>query len=271
MDYRLGLSVTVLTLAVTALGLVTALAGLFAKDLYVGNSVSMIAQGRGQDAVTLFIAVPVTIVVFIFAARGSVKAQLALAGMLGYFLYTYASYVFAWKFNNLFLAYVAAFSGSLFGFIIIMVRLYSIATESSAPRPPLVAGSVLLFLVAAALLFMWLSQIAQAMQGESVPILADNDARPVIQGLDLGIIVPTALLIGILLLQGSQIALVWLPVLLVKGLTMGLAIVTMTIFMARAGTPDTMGAIIFAVLTLLFTGVLIWVFVSMRVGETVAG
>ena len=62
MMYRFGVPVTVLTFCVTALGLATALAGLFVKDLYIGNSVSMIAQGRGQDLVTAAVAVPLTII-----------------------------------------------------------------------------------------------------------------------------------------------------------------------------------------------------------------
>lgn len=267
MEYRLNLPVIVLTIVVAALGLITALAGLLTKDLYAGNSVSMIAQGKGQDLVTAAIAVPATIIILVFAIQGSFKAQLALAGLLGYFLYTYASYVFAWKFNNLFLAYVAAFSGSLFGFILIMAQLTGFAGRLSAARPPIVYSSILLFLVAAALLFMWLSQIAQAMQGKAVPIIADTEGRLVIQGLDLGILVPMTIVIGVMLLQGVPTALVWLPVLLVKGLTMGLAIVSMTIFMARAGTPDQTGAVIFSVLTLLFIIGFVWVFASLKVGE----
>ncbi|MFP4563420.1 MAG: hypothetical protein ACLFRY_08920 [Spirochaetia bacterium] len=271
MEYKLDSTLVILTCIIIVLGLGTALAGLFSDRLYQGNSVSLIAQGKGQDLVTAVIAVPATIIILVLAARGSYKAGLALAGLIGYFLYTYASYLFLWKFNNLFLAYTATFSSSLFGFILLMLRLFRTAPGLALPRGPAVFCSVLLFLVAAALLFMWLSQVASAMQGESVPILTDTDGHAVIQGMDLGVIVPAAVIIGVMLLQGSTAGLVWLPVLLVKGLTMGLAIVTMTIFMARAGTPDSAGMVIFSVLSVLFLAGLVWVFTALKAGEAAAG
>lgn len=266
MHYKLDVSIIILTCAIIVLGLGTALAGLLSGKLYSGNSVSLIAQGKGQDLVTAVIAVPAAIIILVFAVRGSYKAQIALAGLVGYFLYTYASYLFLWKFNNLFLGYVAAFSSSLFAFILLMLRLFRGDAELTLARTPAVYCSVLLFLVAAALLFMWISQTVSAMQGKPVPIITDTDGHPVIQGLDLGVVVPAALLVGVMLLQGSHPGLVWLPVLLVKGLTMGLAIVSMTIYMARAGTPDSAGAVIFSVLSLLFLIALVWVFTTMKVG-----
>jgi hypothetical protein len=271
MQYKLDMSIIILTCVIIVLGLGTALAGLLSERLYQGNSVSLIAQGKGQDLVTAVIAVPATILLLVFAARGSYKAQLALAGLIGYFLYTYASYLFLWKFNNLFLGYVATFSSSLFAFILLMLSLFRTASGLTLARAPAVFCSVLLFLVAGALLFMWLSQVFSAMQGKSVPILTDTGGHAVIQGLDLGVLVPAAILVGVMLLKGSSAGLVWLPVILVKGLTMGLAIVSMTIFMARAGTPDSAGAVIFSVLSVLFLGGLVWVFTALKVGETAAG
>ena len=257
-------SVTVLTLLSIVLALVTSLAGLLFPELYEGNSVSITAQGHGQDLITAVIAVPAALVVLWLALRGSWKAQPALAGFLGYFLYTYALYVFAWKFNVLFLVYVAAFSVSLFGFILLMLRLTDGGSTFTAPKAPITAGVILLLLIAAALLFMWISQIVLAMQGKSVAIISDTDGHPVIQGLDLGVIVPTAALVAVMLLRGSKTALVWLSVLLVKGLTLGLAIVSMAVFMARAGVPDLGGAVIFIVMTILFAAVLVWTFSTLR-------
>jgi len=46
--YRTGSPVAVLTLLVIVLALATSIAGLVARDLYSGNSISVIAQGRGR-------------------------------------------------------------------------------------------------------------------------------------------------------------------------------------------------------------------------------
>jgi hypothetical protein len=251
---------------IIVLGAVLSLVGILVDNVYEGNSASLIAQGKGQDLVTIMLAVPALIGALVFSIRGSMRAELAVAGLLGYFLYTYFSYAFLLEFNKWFLAYVAAFSCSLFSFVLILVRLTKSAPDSiTLPQAPLSAGAILLILLAFALLFMWLSQLIPAMQGKSVRVIEESGGKPVIQALDLGIIVPAAIVIAIMAFRQNPGGVVWLTVFLVKGITMALAIVSMTIFMARAGTSDTGGAIVFSVFSALFIAVFIWLFVSMRV------
>jgi len=262
----MSVPIVVLSGIIVVLGAVLSLVGIFVDDVYEGNSASLIAQGKGQDLVTLMLAVPALIVALIFSLRGSLHAELAVAGLLGYFLYTYFSYAFLLEFNKWFLAYVAAFSCSLFSFVLILVRLMKAAPDRIAvPQAPLNVGAILLILLGVALLFMWLSQLIPAMQGRSVRVIEESGGKPVIQALDLGIIVPAAMVIAIMVFRHNPGGVVWLSVFLVKGITMALAIVSMTFFMARAGTPDTGGAVVFSVFSALFLGVFIWLFVSMRV------
>jgi len=259
-------SIIVLSGIIIVLGAVLSLVGILVADVYEGNSASIVAQGKGQDLFTIMIAVPALIGALIFSLRGSLRAELAIAGLLGYFLYTYFSYAFLLQFNKWFLAYVAAFSCALFSFVLILNRLTRVVPKMmTLPRAPLSAGAVLLILLGVALLFMWLSQLIPAMQGKSVRVIEESGGKPVIQALDLGIIVPAAIVIAVMVFRQNPIGAVWLMVFIVKGITMALAIVAMTIFMARAGTPDVGGAIVFSVFGALFLGVFIWLFVSMRV------
>jgi len=262
----LSVTTSLLTFVIIILGIVLSLAGVFIDGVYAGNSVSLIAQAKGQDLVTLVIAVPALLIALIFALRGSIRGALAVAGLLGYFLYTYASYAFMVQFNKWFLGYVALFSCSLFAFILLVTSLLkAIPTMISVPPAPLRVSAVLFLIVAMAILVMWLSQIIPAMFGKSARIIEDSGDKPVIQVLDLGVIVPAAIVIAVLVFRGAPTGPVWATILLVKGLTLALAIVSMTIFMARAGTPDIGGAVIFSVFSLLFVGAFIWLFSAMRV------
>jgi len=87
------------------------------RGLYRYDSVSFAAQGVAQDAVTLIVAVPLLVAATIMAVRGRLAGHLLLSGVLGYFLYTYASYLFGVAYNQLFLLYAALVALSLFAFI----------------------------------------------------------------------------------------------------------------------------------------------------------
>ncbi|MFC0903362.1 hypothetical protein ACFHWD_01460 [Clostridium sp. MT-14] len=86
---------------------------LYGKGLYHNESVSMAAQVRAQDVVTLVFAIPLLLVSLILNKR-SLKGKLLLVGTLGYFLYTYMSYSFLAIYNNFFLIYVLLMSLSFF-------------------------------------------------------------------------------------------------------------------------------------------------------------
>jgi hypothetical protein len=79
----------------------------------------------------------------------------------------------------------------------------------------------------------------------------DNGITMVIQAMDLGMIMPMAVLAGILLLRGSALGYLLASVFITKAITLGLAISAMVANMIRAGTPEGAGiAIPFLVITL---------------------
>lgn len=63
------------------------------RGLYRNDSISIVAQGTAQDIVTLALGIPLLIVSLCMSFKGSLKGRLLLTGTLGYFLYTYISYV----------------------------------------------------------------------------------------------------------------------------------------------------------------------------------
>ena len=100
-------SAIIIVLATTA-----SAGGLLIENLYRDNLWTT-SQWRGNDIVTLGIAVPILIGAVILAARGSQRAQLIWMAITHYMLYNFAFYLFAAAFNRFFLIYVSLFALSI--------------------------------------------------------------------------------------------------------------------------------------------------------------
>src|SRR3990172_5342244 len=105
-----------LSILIAVLATLTSAGGLLLEGLYRDN-IFVISAWKGNDIVTLFIAVPILVAAMIFSRRGSLKAQLVWMGALDYMLYNYAFYLFAARFNAMFLVYVALLGLSIFALI----------------------------------------------------------------------------------------------------------------------------------------------------------
>lgn len=204
--------------------------------LYQYDTVSSSAQETGQDIVTLILGVPLLTAGAILAHKGSLRGHLLLTGGLAYFLYTYASMSFLTAFNPLFLVYVALFSLSLFGFILALAGLdpdrVAAAISTRFPRRTI---AVYLTVVAAFLALIWLGLVIPAMVGFTAPAGLESTVTMVIQALDLGVIVPTAVITALLLWRRRPWGYTLAVVVLVKLLSMGAALIAMIIAMALSG------------------------------------
>jgi hypothetical protein len=107
-----------------------------------------------------------------------------------------------------------------------------------------------LFVIAGFLLLAWLGRILPPLISGETPAL-ENTTTLVIQAMDLALIVPLAILSGILLLRRSAWGYLLASVALLKGATLGLAVSTMSVIMALRGVPESLGIMIpFLVITL---------------------
>ena len=156
-----------------------------------------------------------------------------MTGTLGYFLYTFMSYTFLWMYNKFFIIYVLLMSLSLFGFILAMMSfdIDNIALNFKKQLPVKLIGGFQLFL-AFAIGMLWLGKIAPSIFKGAVPIGLDHYATLVIQGMDLGIVVPTAILSGVLLIKRKPFGYLLSSVLIIKGITMLTCISAMIINLA---------------------------------------
>lgn len=211
-----------------------------AKGLYYWDTVSSAAQAQANDLVTLILGVPLLVISFRMALRGSLRGRLLLAGTLGFILYTYITMAFGAAYNKLFLVYVALFSLSLFAFILVMMSfdLKNLPGHFSEKLPrKWIAG--VLFFAAAFLLLTWLGRIAPTVLSNEIPLL-ENVTSMFIQAMDLAIVVPACILAGVLLLRKAPWGYLLASVSLLKFLTLGIAVSLMSLNMARVGVPESL-------------------------------
>ena len=221
------------------------------QGLYSYDSLSSAAQQQGNDIITLAVGLPLLAISGSLAFRGSLRGRLLLTGTLGFFLYTYLSMSMLTAYNPLFLVYVALFSLSLHAFVLCMLSfdLAGLPGRFSNRLPRRwIAG--LLLLVAAFLLVAWLGRIVPPLLSGTTPML-ENTTTLVIQALDLGLVVPLAALAGVLLLRRSPWGYLLASVAVLKFVTMGLAVSTMSVVMSLRGVPDSLGIMVpFGAITL---------------------
>lgn len=244
---------------ILVLSLVATVVGLTVPGFYRDAAV-LLPQLYGQDLLTLLVALPAFAAALYFAARRSLRGYVVWLGVTGYLLYTYASYAFLTAFNELYLVYVALFALTLFTLIGGLVRLdaemLKAALDDQSVRPYVAFQALLAVLVA----LMWLAEVGPAsLAGTRPPSIAETDLPvPVIQSLDLGVVVPSFALSAYLLWKGRPWGYVFTGVLLVKGATLGLAVLAMIVFMLRDGQAVPLPQIaLFVVLSALALGLVV--------------
>lgn len=209
---------------------------IYGRGLYQFESVTMAAQAKAQDIVTIFLGIPLLIISLNLTRRGLLKGRLLLAGTLGYFLYTYASYSFLAMYNPMFLIYVILLSTSFFAFTLTMMSfdLKKLNLRFQPKTPVKFIGYFLIFL-AIIIALMWLGRIVNPLRAGIVPAELGHYTTLVIQALDFAFVVPAAMLAGLLVLRKKPFGYLLASVVIIKGITMLTAITAMIIGMISAG------------------------------------
>lgn len=208
------------------------------EGIYRNDSLSYVAQGKASDLVTLILGVPLLMLSAYFQGLGSFRGRLMTTGLLGYFLYTYMSYTFLWNYNSLFLVYVALMSASLAGLIWnLMGYDYARIKDHFHPDLPTRFLSGILFFIGWGVAALWLGKIGTSLLSGAPPAGLDHYTTLVIQGMDLGFVVPAALTGGILLLKGRPAGYILSSAIIIKGAAMLTAMSAMMISMKWSGVP----------------------------------
>ncbi len=241
------------SIIIAILALTATLSGLFWKELYKHDTVSMAAQSMGQDLITLNIAIPILLFSLYLIRRNSLRGTLIWMGTIFYFLYSYGAMSFLTSYNQLFLVYIALFSISLYTFIYGLLSLdVNKIKSSTSPGVTIKLAGVFLIFSGAMLALMWIKMIIDSLLIGAPPSVLESYTTLVIQAMDIGIVFPATLIAGLLILKDNEWGYAIVSIFLIKASLLGTAILSMIYFMAQNGVKiDLEQAMFFIIVTVL--------------------
>jgi len=229
----------ILSAIIVILATVASAGGLFLGDLYRDNTF-VTSLWKGNDLVTLVVAVPMLVAALILSMRGSQRAQLVWLAMLDYTLYNFAFYVFAAAFNWFFLIYVALFTLSIFALIfgLVNIDVNGISQKFRARTPVKWISGYMLF-VAVGLSIIHITQSLGFVVTGQLPQIVVKTGHPtnVIPALDLSLLVPILVLGAAWLWKRQPWGYVLAAMSIVKGAVYTLVLTVVSLWAANAGVP----------------------------------
>lgn len=243
--------IVIISALIAVLAIVASGSGLFWNGLYHNDSKSGAAQEQGNDLVTLVLCVPLLLVSSYFATKGSLRGRLVWTALVFYFVYVYGMMSFESAYNQLFLVYVAIFSLSLYTFAASLLTLDVNVVKESFSNVPLKLTAGFMFLIGIMISLMWLGIISGTfgdLAAGQRPAVLETYTTMVIQALDLGVIVPLCLITGYLLMKKNAWGYTLASLILIKGATLGTAVLSMALFMALDGVEVVLPEVVIFVL-----------------------
>ena len=227
-----------LSILAAGLSALTSLAGILrGAETYRRETRAWAVQAVGQDIANLLV-VALLLVSAVLARKGSLRALLVWIGCLFYLVYAFAIYAFSVHFNAYFLAYVAVLGLSSWALLATFAQLR--ADEAAAPlreHPHRAGAGVLLIVIGVLFTALWLAEIVpHTLAGTTPAGLTETGlwTNPV-HVLDLALLLPAMLVVGVLLRRRNRWGLLLAVPLLVFAVTMGVGILVLFALMAREG------------------------------------
>jgi hypothetical protein len=209
---------------------------IFGRGIYRLDTTFFSAGFRGNDAVTIFLELPLMIAAILLYRRGSLRGGFLLAGSLAYVLYNSFSLGTSAAYNPLFLIYVVCFCLSLFAFGLLWAQVdFPGVQKRSRPGMPRRGAAIYLFIGGSVTALLWLSDILPPLMQGNPPALLGPYTTAITYFVDLGVITPLCILAGVWLIRkdarGSLAGFVLLYLLAL----MGFIVIIQTIFQIKAG------------------------------------
>jgi hypothetical protein len=176
---------------------------IYGKGIYKHMSADVAIQGIAQDVVTLFIGIPLLLFSLFGFRKSSVKNRFLLTGVTGYFFVTYLFYTAMGMYNELFLVYVTLLGLTFFALfnLFISFDIKIISEYFSVKAPAKFTGGFLIF-NSIAIALMWLGRvIPPLLDGSVYPVDLQHYTTMIVQGFDLGLLLPVSFVAGWLLLK----------------------------------------------------------------------
>lgn len=234
---RPGFAAAYLLTAATAVTMATVSAvGVFATDWLYRDNALVTATFRGQDMVTLVVAVPLLVFGLVWEMRGSLRGRVLWLGMLFYSMYGYLFYAVAAAFNQFFLLYVAAFGLPLYALLLSVPRLrLAQLGDAMSGRAARVVAIIYTSVVGVGLGLLWVGISLSYLATDDVPQPIVDSGHPtgVVFAIDLVFIVPPMLLAAIWLVRRRASGWVLAGVMSVGGSVYTLTLAAASVEVAR--------------------------------------
>ena len=174
--------------------------GLLADHAYRALPDATVLGARAQDACSIVVAV----LLAVLAMRpASVRLELVRLGLLGYLAYSYLIYVSGVPMNRVFLVYVAIVALSGAGLVSGLVRMAASPPPSTASRRLRRGTGWMLVVTGVLFAGLWLSALLPFALGGARPDPEGVGGTPYpVFWLDLAIVLPAIVAVGVLLLRG---------------------------------------------------------------------
>lgn len=248
-----------LTALIIVLAAVAAAGGLLIPGLYRDHP-ALVPVLQGQDLITL-ISLPILLVSLLAARRGSTRGMIVWVGLMSYILYSYTGAAFAYSFNHFLPIYIALFPMAVFALVAAVSGMDATTMKdmfsSRAPRRPVAAFLVLIALMLGPA---ELSQIVPFYTTGALPepMVKYQTTTFFVYALDLGMVIPLSILAAVWLWRGSPWGFSLAGCMLIKGATMGFALLSMEWFSLRAGRGTDGLETLWAVIAFGCLGMAIW-------------
>ena len=220
---------------------IATLGGLLIPGLYTRygfDNQYLLAQVYGQDFLMLVVILPLFIISLIYAIRGSLRWTLVWLGCLGYNLYTYITYAFSNIYNDFFLIHCLLYGLSLFSIIGVLMKLDAQSVKSQfSEKTPIKLVGCFLIAFSSLILLAWLSDIVPYLLIGQKPARIVQSGWTIIFAIDLGFFLPATIIAGVMLLKRNAYGYIFAAIMLIKTVTIGLAILSMTVFMYNLNQP----------------------------------
>jgi|LFRM01.2.fsa_nt_gb hypothetical protein len=260
-----------LSLPVSVLLIIASYFGVFIENTYSRETLTLAAQGIGQDIVNLFIISPLLLITSFLAYKKNKAAMHIWSGAIFYLIYSYAIYTFAIHFNSLFIVYCFILGLSFYSFMyFILSQINEPVIDWYSSNIPIKTISVFLIVIAILFYFLWLSEIIPALIKNEIPksVTENGILTNPVHVLDLSVVLPGLLITAIFLLKKKSLGFLLAPAMLMFCILMSLAIGGMVIAMRMKGIEsDVSLTIIFGFITLMSTIILVMFLKSIKKKE----
>lgn len=210
---------------------------IYGKGIYKHMSADVAVQGIAQDYVTLLVGIPFLLAALFWSRKNSNKGMLLLSGTLLYFLVTYLFYLAMGMYNEMFLVYVFVAGSSFFALVIALFSFdFNKVKEIFSSHKLMKNTGIFLIINSVLVALLWLGIIIPPLlDGSIYPEGLQHYTTLIVQGFDLGLLLPISFVVGLLAVRGKGIGYLFSSVYVILLSFLMIALTSKILFMADAG------------------------------------